>query len=91
MDGRSGVLVIDGEPGIGKTALLDHAMQAAASADDTTVLRAAGIQSEVDLPYGGLGRLLQPAAKYVVGLEPTASGLLAEILGQGRAGAGADP
>ena len=80
--GRSGVLVIDGEPGIGKTALLDHAMQAAA---DATVLRAAGIQSELDLPYGGLGRLLQPASRFVAELEPTASGLLAEILGQGHA------
>ena len=42
-DGRSGVLALVGEPGIGKTALLDHA---AHSAHGMRVLRARGIESE---------------------------------------------
>ena len=86
--GHSGVLVIEGEPGIGKSALLDHAV---ATAGDATVLRAAGIQSELDLSYGGLGRLLQPASRFVAELEPASrfvaelepasAGLLRDILG----------
>ena len=78
-NGRSGVLVIEGEPGIGKTALLDHA---AYIAGDATVLRAAGIQSELDLHYAGLGRLLQPVSRFASELEPSSAALLLEILGK---------
>src|SRR3954466_10379766 len=56
--GRSGVLALVGEPGIGKTALLDHA---AASAVRTRGLRARGIQSEAEVPFAGLAELLRPA------------------------------
>ena len=55
--GTSGVLVVRGEAGIGKTALLDHAAAAAAGA---TVLRARGLESEVEVPFGGLFELLRP-------------------------------
>src|SRR4051794_25373581 len=56
--GSSGVLVIRGEPGIGKTALLDHA---AATAHGARVLRARGVESEVELAFAGLHELLRPA------------------------------
>jgi DNA-binding CsgD family transcriptional regulator len=56
--GRSGVLALVGEPGIGKTALLD---QAAANADGMRVLRARGVESEAEVPFGGLLELLRPA------------------------------
>src|SRR4051794_13706721 len=57
-DGRSGVLALVGEPGIGKTALLDYA---AARADGMRLLRARGIESEAEVPFAGLAELLRPA------------------------------
>src|SRR5690348_2135775 len=56
--GTSGVLAIVGEPGIGKSALLDEARDAAAG---FTVLRARGVESEAEVPFGGLLELLRPA------------------------------
>src|SRR3954452_8253817 len=55
--GASGVLVLRGEPGIGKTALLEHAAQTAGSA---TVLRGRGVESEVEVAFAGLHELLRP-------------------------------
>ena len=55
--GRSAVLVLRGEPGIGKTTLLDYAER---SAGDMTVLRCAGIQAEHEFPFAGLQQLLRP-------------------------------
>ncbi len=56
--GRSGVLALKGEPGIGKSALLDRACEQAA---DMRVLRARGVQSEAHIPFAGLADLLRPA------------------------------
>ncbi|NRQ33647.1 AAA family ATPase [Nonomuraea sp. NN258] len=56
--GGSAVLVITGEPGVGKSALADHAV---ASADGFTALRGSGVESEAELPYAGLHQLLLPA------------------------------
>jgi DNA-binding CsgD family transcriptional regulator len=56
-DGASGVLVLRGESGIGKTALLDHA---AAAAGTATVLRVRGVESEVEVAFAGLHELLRP-------------------------------
>jgi DNA-binding CsgD family transcriptional regulator len=55
--GRSQVLVIRGEPGIGKTALLGYATE---TAPDFRVARADGIESEVELPFAALHQLLGP-------------------------------
>src|SRR5579864_3790719 len=66
--GQSAVLVLRGEPGIGKTALLGYAAERAAGLQ---VVRAAGAASEMELPFaslhqlcgpllGGLGRLPPP-------------------------------
>jgi hypothetical protein len=54
---RSGVLVVRGEAGIGKTALLEYAMT---SASDLRVLRAVGVESEMELAYAALHQLLVP-------------------------------
>ncbi|WP_367321453.1 AAA family ATPase [Streptomyces sp. HUAS ZL42] len=59
--GRDGgaALLLWGEPGIGKTSLLDHAdRQACGSA--ATVLRARGVETETVLPFATLGDLLMP-------------------------------
>jgi predicted ATPase len=56
-EGFSGVVVLTGEPGIGKTRLLDYA---ADSANDLSVVRLVGIESETRLAYGALHRLLRP-------------------------------
>jgi hypothetical protein len=55
--GESRVLVLRGEPGVGKTALLDDLSRRAA---DCRVARAAGVQSEMELAFAGLHQLLAP-------------------------------
>jgi Cdc6-like AAA superfamily ATPase len=56
-DGRSGVLVVRGDPGVGKTALVDHVV---ASVPDARVLRAVGVESEMELPFAALHQLCSP-------------------------------
>ena len=55
--GESRVLVVRGEPGVGKTALLDHL---AGRARGCRVVRAAGVQSEMELAFAGLHQLCAP-------------------------------
>ena len=55
--GASAVLVLRGEPGVGKSALLEGAAEAASG---MRVLRARGVESEVELPFSGLHELLRP-------------------------------
>ena len=54
--GASGTLVLRGDPGIGKTALVSHVT---ARADGFRVIRGAGIQEESELPFAGLHLLLR--------------------------------
>src|SRR6516164_6627679 len=55
--GRSGALVVRGEAGVGKTALLDYA---AGTAAGMRVLRGTGIESEAELPFAALQLLVRP-------------------------------
>jgi DNA-binding CsgD family transcriptional regulator len=57
--GNSAVLVVRGEPGIGKTVLLDYAVSRAA-ASDLRVVRAWGVESEMELAFAGLHQLCVP-------------------------------
>jgi DNA-binding CsgD family transcriptional regulator len=57
--GAGSALVINGEAGIGKSALLAAATRQAAQAG-AQVLSATGIQAEARLPFAGLHQLLQP-------------------------------
>jgi DNA-binding CsgD family transcriptional regulator len=52
--GRSGVLVVRGEAGIGKTALLEQLVEQAAGC---RVARATGVQADMELPFAGLQQL----------------------------------
>jgi len=61
--GQSAVLVLRGEPGIGKTALLDYAAERATG---FRVFRVAGDESEMELPFAGLHQLCGPM---LVGLK----------------------
>ncbi|POM23594.1 putative HTH-type transcriptional regulator [Actinomadura rubteroloni] len=75
-----GALVLSGDPGIGKTALLDEAAAVAAAAD-VPVLRASGIEFEADLGFAGLNQLLLPLADRLAGLPPAQRDALAIVLG----------
>jgi DNA-binding CsgD family transcriptional regulator len=55
--GHSAVLVLSGAPGVGKTALLDHAVAAAAG---LRVARVAGVEPEMELTFAALQQLLSP-------------------------------
>ena len=55
--GMSGVLVLRGEPGVGKTALLDYAHEAAA---DLQVIRIDCVDSEMELSFAAVHQLLRP-------------------------------
>jgi DNA-binding CsgD family transcriptional regulator len=55
--GQSGVLVLRGDAGIGKTALLEYAL---GSASDMRVLRGGGVESEMELAFGALHQLCAP-------------------------------
>src|SRR5205085_3332347 len=55
--GQSRVLVVSGEPGVGKTALLASAI---GSASGFRVMRAVGVESEMELAFAALQQLCAP-------------------------------
>jgi DNA-binding CsgD family transcriptional regulator len=66
--GLSGALVVRGEAGVGKTALLDYATD---QADDFRIARLTGVESEQELGYSALHRLLAPTIEQIGSLpEP---------------------
>jgi DNA-binding CsgD family transcriptional regulator len=75
---RSGVLVVRGEAGIGKSALLDHAV---AGSGELPVLRAAGVESESELAFAGLHQLLRPVLGLLSRLPEGQAAALASALG----------
>src|ERR1700761_7179063 len=60
--GHSAALVVRGDPGIGKTALLRYAIE---SASEFRVLRAAGAESELELPFAVVHQLCAPVLDLV--------------------------
>jgi DNA-binding CsgD family transcriptional regulator len=76
--GRSGAVVVRGETGIGKTALLGYA---AGAADGMLVLRAAGVETEAEFAFGGLHLLLRPVLDRIERLPGAQAAALRGALG----------
>ena len=76
--GQSRVLVVRGEAGIGKTALVDHL---AARAAGCRVARAAGVESEMELAYAGVHQLCAPLVDRLPRLPGPQREALATALG----------
>jgi DNA-binding CsgD family transcriptional regulator len=71
--GESSVLVVRGEAGVGKTALLDYVAQ---QASGCRIARIGGVESEMELAFAGLHRLCAPMLDGLDGLPaPQASAL----------------
>jgi len=76
--GAAGALVVRGEAGIGKSALLEYAEQ---QAPPMVVLLASGVEAESDLAFAGLHELLRPVLGYLGDLPGTQARALAGALG----------
>jgi hypothetical protein len=75
-----GSLVLLGEPGTGKTVLVDAAEQEA-SAAGTEVLRAAGVEFEVDVSFSALNQLLLPLRDHLSSIDEAHRAVLVVALG----------
>src|SRR6266566_5839477 len=60
--GHGAVLVVYGEPGVGKTALLEYAVE---TGQDFRVVRAAGAEGEMELDYAALQQLCSPILEFL--------------------------
>src|ERR1700694_199977 len=65
--GESRALVVRGEPGVGKSALLEYVVD---RASDCRVERAAGVQSEMELAFAALHQLCAPMLDRLERLPP---------------------
>ena len=77
-EGKGRSLVLRGEAGIGKTALLQHLV---ASASDMTVARAVGIESEMELAFASLHQLCSPLLGGLPSLPPPQRHALEVVFG----------
>lgn len=75
--GRSFAVLVEGPAGIGKSLLIDAVL---ADAGELQILRAAGYESERDIPYGGLSALLAPVLELRARLAPVQRSALAGAL-----------
>jgi DNA-binding CsgD family transcriptional regulator len=60
-NGHGSVLVVHGDPGVGKTALLEDAFEAG---EDFHVVRAVGVEGEMELDYAALQQLCAPILEF---------------------------
>src|SRR2546425_253097 len=65
--GRGAVVVVHGEPGVGKTALLDYVVQ---KGDSFRIARTVGVEGEIELPFAALQQLCAPILALRMGLPP---------------------
>ncbi len=78
--GHGRVLVVHGEPGVGKTALLEYAIEAA---QPFRVARTAGVEGEMQLAYASLQRLCSPILELIEVLPHPQRDALAVAFGLG--------
>src|SRR4051812_43762296 len=86
-NGESGVLVITGEPGVGKTALINHAVD---SASGFRIARAVGVESEGELAFAALHQLCAPLLDRIDRLQQAQRDALDAVFGL-RAGPAPEP
>jgi predicted ATPase len=80
--GRTGALVIRGEAGIGKTALLDYAVE---RAEGMSVVRALGVESEAQLEFSALLEVCWPLRDHLEEIAGHQADALRAALGLGPA------
>jgi DNA-binding CsgD family transcriptional regulator len=80
---KGDALLLSGDPGVGKTALLDFAAAFAADSG-IRLLRATGSQFEAYISYAALHQLLHPCLDEVKNLSPSLAGALNVALGLGE-------
>jgi DNA-binding CsgD family transcriptional regulator len=78
--GESSVLVISGEPGIGKSALLAFARE---QAGDAAVVSTTGVEGESEIPYVNLADILRPLASLLSQIPPRQGAALGGVLAIG--------
>jgi DNA-binding CsgD family transcriptional regulator len=79
---RGGTLLLWGDPGVGKTALLDRAAEAG-SETGALVLRGAGAAFETEVSFSTLHQVLLPLNEHIDRLDPAHRDVLASALGLG--------
>jgi DNA-binding CsgD family transcriptional regulator len=77
-EGESAVLVVRGEAGIGKTALLRYA---ARQASGFRVAQVTGVEAEMELPFAGIHQLCAPVLEELDALPPAQQDALKVALG----------
>jgi DNA-binding CsgD family transcriptional regulator len=76
-------LVLRGEAGVGKSALLDHVVELA-TAEKHRVIRAAGVEAESELPFAGLHQFLYSLLTYIDRLDDPYRRVFDVVFGRGE-------
>ena len=79
-EGAERAVVVSGEPGVGKTALIDQ-MCALATADGWQVVRVLGVEAEQPFALGGLNQVVYGLKPYQTGLDEQDRAVLTPVLG----------
>lgn len=82
---RGGALVLRGDPGVGKSALLTLAAREAQEAG-RLVVRTSGVEAEAQVPFSGLHRLLRPLLDGLEALPAEQRGMLRAAFGSSEPG-----
>ncbi|HEV2036878.1 MAG TPA: AAA family ATPase [Candidatus Dormibacteraeota bacterium] len=78
--GKSSTLLIQGEPGVGKSALLRYAMDRSTG---MTIVVARGLESESELPFAGLADLVRPLGHALSSIPAVQAAILAGAVALG--------